>query len=111
MVFQDSGGREFDLPRHFHYSGVMPNGVSTINIVKTADARHGASILWSLLVERIKRFDKHQRAGLHLDIFVGAPLMARVDEAYRCRGWGGCEHEDLPALAAQLVALVTWPHG
>ena len=24
MVFQHSGGRDFDLPRHFHYSGVIP---------------------------------------------------------------------------------------
>ena len=24
MVFQHSGGRDFDLPRHSHYSGVIP---------------------------------------------------------------------------------------
>ena len=24
MVFEHSGGRDFDLPRHSHYSGVIP---------------------------------------------------------------------------------------
>ena len=24
MVFEQSGGRDFDLPRHSHYSGVIP---------------------------------------------------------------------------------------